>query len=32
MAMTLIAGLIGLTADIARDVWYAIADPRVSYQ
>lgn len=32
MAMTLIAGLIGLLTEIGRDVWYAVADPRISYQ
>lgn len=32
LATTLIGGFIGLSADIFRDVWYAIADPRVSYE
>jgi len=32
LAVTLIGGLIGLMSDIVRDVCYAIADPRVSYE
>jgi ABC-type dipeptide/oligopeptide/nickel transport system permease component len=32
LAITLIAGLIGLLSQILRDVMYAIADPRVSYE
>ncbi len=32
MATTLIAALLGLGAEILRDVCYAIADPRVSYE
>ena len=31
MATTLLAGLLGLTSELIRDVCYAIADPRVSY-
>lgn len=32
LATTLIGGLIGLLSNIFRDVWYAAADPRVSYE
>ena len=32
MATTLIGGLLGLTSELIRDVCYAIADPRVSYE
>ncbi|MEX0745517.1 MAG: ABC transporter permease, partial [Phycisphaeraceae bacterium] len=32
MAVTLIGGIIGLTAELIRDICYAIADPRVSYE
>jgi peptide/nickel transport system permease protein len=32
MATTLVAGLIGLMAELLRDVLYAVADPRVSYE
>ena len=32
MATTLLAGLLGLTSELIRDVCYAIADPRVSYE
>ena len=32
LAITLIGGFIGLSADILRDLWYAVADPRVSYE
>jgi ABC-type dipeptide/oligopeptide/nickel transport system permease component len=32
LAMTLISGLLGLTSQIVRDIWYAVADPRVSYE
>lgn len=32
MATTLFAGLLGLTAELIRDICYAIADPRVSYE
>jgi ABC-type dipeptide/oligopeptide/nickel transport system permease component len=32
MAVTLIGALLGLTAELIRDVCYAIADPRVSYE
>lgn len=31
MATTLVAGLLGLSSELIRDVCYAIADPRVSY-
>ncbi|MEM1109065.1 MAG: ABC transporter permease [Planctomycetota bacterium] len=31
MATTLIGGLLGLTSELIRDLCYAIADPRVSY-
>ncbi|MBB6430592.1 ABC transporter permease [Algisphaera agarilytica] len=31
MATTLIGGLLGLTSELVRDICYAIADPRVSY-
>ncbi|MEM6393829.1 MAG: ABC transporter permease [Planctomycetota bacterium] len=31
LGVTLIGGLIGLTSELIRDVCYAIADPRVSY-
>jgi peptide/nickel transport system permease protein len=32
LAITLLAGLVGLVAELIRDVAYAIADPRVSYE
>ena len=32
MGTTLIAGIIGLSSELARDLCYAIADPRVSYE
>ncbi|MEX0885951.1 MAG: ABC transporter permease [Phycisphaeraceae bacterium] len=32
LAITLIGGFIGLTAELIRDICYAIADPRVSYE
>ncbi|HEX7008701.1 MAG TPA: ABC transporter permease, partial [Phycisphaeraceae bacterium] len=32
LAVTLIAGFIGLVSELLRDVCYAIADPRVSYE
>jgi len=32
MATTLIAGMLGLLSELLRDVCYAIADPRVSYE
>lgn len=32
MATTLLAGLLGLLSELLRDVCYAIADPRVSYE
>ncbi|MCX5660762.1 MAG: ABC transporter permease [Planctomycetota bacterium] len=32
LAVTLVGGCIGLLCDILRDVWYALADPRVSYE
>jgi len=32
LALTLISGLIGLLSQIIRDIWYAVADPRVSYE
>jgi len=32
MAITLIGGIIGLLSELARDICYAIADPRVSYK
>ena len=32
LAVTLLGGLIGLTAELIRDICYAIADPRVSYE
>ncbi|MFW6032050.1 MAG: ABC transporter permease [Phycisphaeraceae bacterium] len=32
MATTLIAGLLSLTAQLVRDIFYALADPRVSYE
>jgi peptide/nickel transport system permease protein len=32
LAVTLIGGLIGLASQVLRDVMYAIADPRVSYE
>jgi ABC-type dipeptide/oligopeptide/nickel transport system permease component len=32
LAVTLIGGLIGLFSQILRDIVYAIADPRVSYE
>lgn len=32
MGTTLIGGSIGLCAELVRDVWYAMADPRVSYE
>jgi len=32
MAVTLIGGLIGLLSQILRDIIYAMADPRVSYE
>lgn len=32
MGTTLIGSLIGLTANLVRDLWYAVADPRVSYE
>ncbi|MFW6336709.1 MAG: ABC transporter permease [Phycisphaeraceae bacterium] len=32
MATTLLGGLLGLTSELIRDVCYAIADPRVSYE
>ena len=31
LAVTLIGGLIGLLSQLLRDILYAIADPRVSY-
>lgn len=31
MATTLMGGLLGLTSELVRDICYAIADPRVSY-
>jgi ABC-type dipeptide/oligopeptide/nickel transport system permease component len=32
LAVTLIGGFIGLTSQILRDILYAVADPRVSYE
>ena len=32
MGTTLIGGAIGLCAGLVRDLWYALADPRVSYE
>lgn len=32
LALTLISGLIGLLSMLIRDIWYAVADPRVSYE
>ena len=32
LAVTLIGGLLGLISQLIRDVCYAIADPRVSYE
>ncbi len=32
MATTLLGGLLGLTSELIRDICYAIADPRVSYE
>lgn len=32
MATTLLAGLLGLVSELVRDICYAIADPRVSYE
>jgi len=32
LAVTLLSGMIGLLSQIVRDIWYAIADPRVSYE
>ena len=32
MALVLIAGLLKLVSEIVRDIAYAIADPRVSYE
>ncbi|MFA9479606.1 ABC transporter permease [Phycisphaerales bacterium AB-hyl4] len=32
LAVTLVGGLIALTAELIRDICYAIADPRVSYE
>ena len=32
MGTTLIGGIIGLLSQLVRDIWYAIADPRVSYE
>jgi peptide/nickel transport system permease protein len=32
LAVTFVGGLIGLTAELIRDICYAIADPRVSYE
>jgi ABC-type dipeptide/oligopeptide/nickel transport system permease component len=32
LAVTFIGGLVGLTAELIRDICYAIADPRVSYE
>lgn len=32
MGVTLISGLLGLVSWIIRDIWYAMADPRVSYE
>jgi peptide/nickel transport system permease protein len=31
LATTFVAGLVGLLSQILRDILYAIADPRVSY-
>jgi ABC-type dipeptide/oligopeptide/nickel transport system permease component len=32
MGTTLIGGIIGLLSALFRDIWYAVADPRVSYE
>lgn len=32
LALTLISGIIGLLSMLIRDIWYAAADPRVSYE
>jgi peptide/nickel transport system permease protein len=32
LAITLISGIIGLLSQLIRDIWYAVADPRVSYE